>query len=78
MVRNMIRFYGSELPAFRPAIKLQDHPLSAARDCSCSIFAATLHFGGRSFIRNLSTRHTVVTPAYHGLLFALCFVKESG
>ena len=40
---------------------LEDHPLSAVRDCLLNIFAATLHIGGRSSIRNARTRHAVVT-----------------
>jgi hypothetical protein len=39
----------------------EDHPLSAGRDCLFNIFAAALHIGGRSSIRNLRTRHDVVT-----------------
>ena len=38
--RNMVIFYGEELLAPRPTPKLEDHPLSAVRDC---IFAAALH-----------------------------------
>jgi hypothetical protein len=38
--RNMVIFYGEELSALRPTPKLEDHPLSAVRDC---IFAANLH-----------------------------------
>jgi hypothetical protein len=38
--RNMVIFYGEELLAPRPTSKLEDHPLSAVRDC---IFAASLH-----------------------------------
>jgi len=57
----MIKFYGKELLAPRPTPKLEDHPLSAVRDCLFNIFAATLHIGGRSSIRNLRTRHAVVT-----------------
>jgi hypothetical protein len=38
--RNMVISYGEELLAPRPTPKLEDHPLSAVRDC---IFAATLH-----------------------------------
>jgi hypothetical protein len=56
-----IRFHGEELLAPRPTPKLEDHPLSAVRDCLFNIFAATLHIGGRSSIRNLRTRHLVVT-----------------
>jgi len=54
-------FYGEELLAPRPTSKLEDHPLSAVRDCLFNIFAATLHIGGRFSIRNLRTRHAVMT-----------------
>ena len=43
---------------------LEAHPLSAVRDCLFNIFAATLRIGGRSSIRNLSTRHAVVTGTH--------------
>ena len=58
MFRNMILF-----TAPRSTPKLEDHPLSAVRDCLFNIFATTLHFGGRSSIRNLRMRHAVVTGA---------------
>jgi len=51
----MTRFYGE---------KLENHPLSAVLDCLFNIFAATLHIGGRSSIRNLRTRHAVVTGTH--------------
>jgi hypothetical protein len=54
-------FYSEELLARRPTPKLEDHPLSAVRDRSFNIFAATLHTGGRSSIRNLRTRQGMVT-----------------
>jgi len=38
-----IEFYGEGLLAPRPTLKLEDHPLSAVRDCLFNIFAATLH-----------------------------------
>ena len=57
-------FYGEELLAPRPTPKLQDHPLSAVCDCLFNIFTATLHIGGRSSIRNLRTRHAVVTGTH--------------
>ena len=41
--RNKGNFYGEELLAPRPTPKLEDHPLSAVRDCLFNIFAATLH-----------------------------------
>ena len=55
----MIRFYGEELLAPRPTPKLGNHPLSAVRDCLFNTFAATLHTGGCSSIRNLRARHAV-------------------
>jgi hypothetical protein len=54
----------------RPIPKLKNHPFSAVRDCLFNIFAATLHTGSRSSIRNLRTRHAVVT-ATHFQRFAL-------
>jgi hypothetical protein len=64
-----IRFHGEELLAPRSNPKLEDHPLSAVRDClfNIHVFAATLHIGGRSSIRNLRTRHAVVTGTHFSL-----------
>jgi hypothetical protein len=53
-------FYGEGLLAPRRTPKLEDHPLLAVRDCLFSIFTATLRTP-EDFIRNLRTRHTVVT-----------------
>jgi hypothetical protein len=61
MFRNYTSFYGEELFAPHPTPKLEDHPLSAVRDCLFNIFAATLHTVGRSSARNLRTRHVVLT-----------------
>jgi hypothetical protein len=58
---NMIRFYGEEFLARRPTPKLEDHPVSAVRDCLFTIFAATIHMGDRSSIRKLRKRHAVAT-----------------
>ena len=41
----MIRFYSEKILAARPTPKLEDHPLSAVRDCVFNIFAAALHIG---------------------------------
>jgi hypothetical protein len=41
--RYVINFYGEVLLAPLPTPKLEDHPLSAVRDCLFNIFAATLH-----------------------------------
>jgi hypothetical protein len=46
-IRNKLIFYGDELLATRPTPKLEDHPLTAVRDCLFNIFAATLVSGGR-------------------------------
>src|SRR5215469_15594095 len=54
-------FHEEALLAPRPTPKLEGHPSSAVRDCLFNIFAATLHIGGLSSIRNLRTRHAVVT-----------------
>jgi hypothetical protein len=59
--RDCASFYGELLSAPRPTPKLEDHPLSAVRNCLFNIFTATLHTGGRSSIRNPKTRHAVVT-----------------
>jgi hypothetical protein len=63
LFRN-ICFYGEESLAPRPIPKLEDHPLSAVRDCLFSIFAATVHIGGRSSIRKLRPRPAVVTGTH--------------
>jgi hypothetical protein len=52
------------LLAPRPTPKLEDHPSSAVRDCLFNLFAATPHIGGRSSIRNLRTRHAMVTGTH--------------
>jgi hypothetical protein len=43
LFRNMAIFYGEELLEPLPTPKLEDHPLSAGRDCLFNVFAATLH-----------------------------------
>jgi hypothetical protein len=59
--RNNFIFYGKELLAPRPTPKLDDHPLSAVCDCLFNIFACPPYLEAISSIRNLMTRHTVVT-----------------
>jgi hypothetical protein len=63
-----IRFHLDELLPLAQPSKLEDHPLSAVRDYLFNIFAATLCIGGRSSIRNMRTRHAVVTGTHlsHG------------
>ena len=64
MFRNYDSFYGEELLAPRPSPKLEDHPLLAVRDFLFNIFAATLHIGDRSSIRNLRMLRAVVTGTH--------------
>jgi len=60
----MVGFYEGELLAPRTTPNLEDHPLSVVRDCLFNTFAATLQIGCRSSIRNLRTRHTLVTGTH--------------
>ena len=85
MFRNMIHVYSEELLAPRPTPKLEDCPLSAVRDCLFNIFAATLHIGGRSSIRNLRTPQAVVTwtelsesYARSNCTLKFCVLKQHG
>jgi hypothetical protein len=60
----MKRFYCEELLEPRPTPKLEENPLSTVRDCLFNTFAATLHIAGRYSIRNLRTRHALVTGTH--------------
>ena len=62
-----IHFCGEGLLAPRPTTKLEDHPLSAVRDCIFSTFTATFHIGGHSSICNLRVYHAVVTGTHLSL-----------
>ena len=64
MVLNNIRFYGEELLALRPNLKLKDHPLSAVCDWLFNIFATISNIGYRSSIRNLRTLLAAVTRTH--------------
>jgi hypothetical protein len=64
MVGKMICFNSEDLLATRPTPKVDDHPLSAVRDCLFNIFTANLYIVGRSSIHNLITLHAVVTWAH--------------
>ena len=58
-------FYREGLLAPRPTPQAGGPPLSAVHYCLFNLFAATLHIGGRSSIRNLRTRHAVVTGTHY-------------
>jgi hypothetical protein len=63
---NMLCFNREELLAPHPTTNLEDHPLSAVRDCLFNIFTAILHIGGHSSIRNLRMHHALVQGlTYH-------------
>ena len=64
ILRSKILFNREELLAPRPTPKLEDRPLSTVQDLLFNILAATIHIGGRSSIRNLRTRHTLVTGTH--------------
>ena len=64
MFRNKASFYGDDLSTPRPTPKLEEQTLTAVRDCLLNIFVPTLHIAGRSSIRNLRTRHAVVTGTH--------------
>ena len=74
-------FYREGLLVPRPTPKLEDHPLSAVHDCLFNLFTATLHKGGRYSIRNLRTRHAVVTGTHctwqNVLTFRITYVLHS-
>jgi hypothetical protein len=53
-------FYGEGLLAPRPTPKLEDHPLSAVRDCLFNIFAATLCIWRPSLHPQLRMLHAMV------------------
>ena len=57
-------FYSEQLLAPRATPKLEDHPFSAVRDCLFNTFAATFRTGGCNSVRNLRTRHAVVTGTH--------------
>ena len=58
------RFYDQELLAPRSTSRLENRHLSAVCDCLLNIFATSLYIGDRSSIRNLRTRHAVVTGTH--------------
>jgi hypothetical protein len=61
MFGRTVTSYGKELSAPRPNPKLEDYPLSSVRNFLFNMFAATLLY---SSIRNLRTRHAVVTDTH--------------
>jgi hypothetical protein len=65
LYRNKAIFYGEEFLALRPTPKLEEDTFSALRDCLFNIFAATLHTGGRSFIRSIRKRQAVVIGSHY-------------
>jgi hypothetical protein len=75
MFLNYARFYDEDLSAHRPNSKLENHNLSAVRNCLSNIFATTLLIGGRSSIRNPWTRHAMVTGTLLSRVDLLCLLN---
>ena len=69
-------FYGEELLAPRPNSKLENHPWSDVRDSVFNIFVSTIRIGDCSSIRNLRTRHAVVTKTHFSMLFTTYFSRD--
>ena len=65
LFRNKASCYSKEFSAPRPTPSLEDLSLPAVRDCLFNTFAASLHIGGGSSIRNLRTRHAVIKKTAH-------------
>ena len=63
-LRVYASFYGEDLLVPRPTSKLEDHTLSAVRDCFFDIFAATHVIGGRSSRRDLRMHVAMVTGTH--------------
>jgi len=61
MFRNIVSFCGKDLLAPRPTPNLEDHPVSAVRNCLFNIFATTSASVGRSANHNVRTCHAVLT-----------------
>jgi hypothetical protein len=77
--RNKLNFYGEELLAPRPTPKLEDHHLSAVRDCLFNIFTVTsLYLQAVASIRNLRTRHAVLIRDPHNMDVAVLRCKIPG
>ena len=71
----MIRFLVEEMFVPHPTPKLEYYPLSAVHNCLYIIFAAILHVGGRSSIRNPRKCHAIVTGTHLSwLYFILCWI----
>jgi len=59
----------------RPTPKPEDHPSSAVPNRLFNIFTATLHIGGRFFIRNLRTRHALLTGThFSGYIYIYIYI----
>jgi len=64
MFRNYASFYSEDLSAPLPNPKLEDHNMLVVRGRLFNIFPATFHIGSLSSIRNLMTRHAVMTGTH--------------
>jgi len=70
MLRNIVNFDSEELLAPCPTPKLEDHPLSAVRDCVSNLFVELPSISvDRSSLRNVRTHHAVMTGTHLTLFF---------
>ena len=65
-----------QLLVHRQTPKLEDHPLSAVRDCLFGTFAATLHVGGRSDTQFNWHTEDCCPVGCHAVLFGMCCLKK--
>ena len=70
------RFSRGGVVSYSPKPKLEDHPLSAVRDCLFNLFTATFHVGDHSSIRNLRTRHAVVIRTHKHGMYGVYVIKK--
>jgi hypothetical protein len=61
MFRNEPPFLRWGVVSHRSTTKLEDHPLSAVSDCLFNIFATSICLEAVSSVRNMRTRHAVMT-----------------
>jgi hypothetical protein len=64
MLRNMVIFYGEGLLGPGPVPKLEDDPFRPSATAYSMYSQLPSISGGRSSIRNLRTRHAVVTGTH--------------
>jgi uncharacterized membrane protein len=70
-ITQHIVFHWEELLSPRPTPNLEDHPLSAVRDCLFNVFLAALQIGDLSSIHNLRKCNAFVTGTHENMAFTV-------